>query len=94
MIRQRIGKVANALVETGMDFPKAVGRAYLTVNPKVAVQEGKDKAYLEGIDEEQAGFSGQTSTEGKKPTKPKYSKRELEIGDKMAVGKAMRKDKS
>ena len=93
VIRQRIGKVANALVETGMDFPEAVNRAYLTVNPKAAIQEGKDKAYLEGLDEEQAGFSRQTSAEGKKPTKPKYSKKELKIGDKMGVGKAMRKDK-
>jgi len=92
-IRQRIGKVANALVETGMDFPEAVNRAYLTVNPKAAIQQGKDKAYLEGLDEEQAGFSGQTSTEGKKPTKPKYTKAELKAGDKMGVGKEMRKDK-
>ena len=93
-IRQRIGKVANALVETGMDFPAAVNRAYLTVNSKAAIQKGKDKAYLEGLNEEQAGFSSQSSTEGKKPTKPKYSKAELKAGDKMGVGKEMRKDKS
>lgn len=93
-IRQRIGKVANALVESGMEFPEAVNRAYLTVNPKAAIQKGKDQAYLESLDEEQAGFSSQSSTEGKKPTEPKYSKTELGIGDKMGVGKAMRKDKS
>ena len=92
-IRQRIGKVANALVESGMDFSKAVDRAYLTVNPKAAIQKGKDQAYLEGENENQAGFSSQSSTEGKKPTKPKYSKKSLEIGDKMGVGKEMRKEK-
>lgn len=92
-IRQRIGKVANALVETGLDFKDAVNRAYLTVNPKAAIQKGKDKAYLEGLDEKQAGFSSQTSTEGKKPGKPKYTKKELEIGEKMGVKKAMLKDK-
>ena len=92
-VRQRIGKVANALVETGMDWSEAVDTAYLTVNPKAAVQKGKDQAYLEGVAEEQAGFSSQSSTEGKKPTKPKYNKEELKAGDKMGVGKAMRKDK-
>ena len=91
-IRQRIGKVANALVESGMDFPEAVNRAYFTINPKAAVQKGKDEAYLESLGEEQAGFSGQASTEGKRPSKPKYSKQELEIGDKMGVKQAMLKD--
>ena len=89
-IRQRIGKVANALVETGMDYKDAVDRAYLTINPKAAIQKGKDEAYLESLDEEQAGFSSQSSTEGRKPTKTKHSKAELAIGDKMGVGKAMR----
>lgn len=93
-IRQRIGRVANALVETGMDFSEAVDRAYLTVNPRAAIQKGKDEAYLEGLNEEQAGFSSQSSAEGKKPTKPKYSKAELSVGDRMGVGKAMRKDKT
>lgn len=82
-IRQQIGKVANALVESGMDFKDAVPRAYLTVNPKAAVQKGKDEAYVEGLGEKQAGFSSQTSTEGKKPAKPKYTKVELEIGKKL-----------
>lgn len=85
-IRQRIGKVANALVETGMDYKDAVKRAYFTVNPKAAVQKGKDEAYLESRGEEEAGFSSQTSTEGKKAGKPKYTKAELEnakkFGDK------------
>jgi len=93
-VRQQIGKVANALVESGMSYSRAVERAHLTVNPKAAIQKGKDEAYLEGLDEKQAGFSGQASTEGRKPTKTSYSKRELEIGDKMGVGKLMRKDKS
>ena len=85
-IRQRIGKVALTLTETGMSFKTAVGRAYLTVNPKGAVQKGKDEAYLEGLDERQAGFSSQASTEGKKSGKPKYTQAELEkakkFGDK------------
>jgi hypothetical protein len=93
-IRQRIGKVANTLVETGMTFSEAVDRAYLTVNPKAAEKKGRDKAYVEGLSEERAGFSSQTSTEGAKPKKVKHSKRELEIGDKMGVGQAMREDKS
>ncbi len=92
-IRQRIGKIANAMVDTGTPFKKAVSQAYLSINPKAAEQKGKDKAYLEGIDEERAGFSSQTSTEGAKSEKIKYSNRELEIGDKMRVGEAMRKDK-
>ncbi len=82
-IRQRIGKVANALVETGMTFKQAVNRAYFTVNPKIAVQKGKDEAYLEGLSEQQAGFSSQVSTKGKRSGKPKYSKAELEAAKKL-----------
>lgn len=82
-VRQRVGKVANTLVETGMPYSEALKRAHLTVNPKAAIKEGKDKAYLEGITEEQAGFSGQTSSEGKKPGKPKYTKEELEAAKKL-----------
>ena len=82
-IRQKIGKVANVLSESGMDFKEAVNRAHLTVNPKAAVQKGKDEAYAEGLGERQAGFSSQTSTEGKKAKKTKYSKKELEIADKL-----------
>jgi hypothetical protein len=95
-IRQRIGKVANALVETGMPFSKAVERAYLTINPKAAIQKGKDKAYLEGLSEERAGFASQTSTQGRKSKKTGYSKRELEIAEKMGnkYKEAMLKDKS
>jgi len=85
-IRQKIGKVANTLVETGMSFKNAVDRAYLTINPKAAVQKGKDEAYLEGLGEETASFSGQSSTEGKKSGKPKYTQAELakakKFGDK------------
>lgn len=77
-----------------MEFKEAVSRAYLTVNPKAAIQKGKDEAYLEGFSEEQAGFSSQSSTEGKKPGKPRYSKVELEIGKKMGVDKAMQEDRS
>lgn len=81
-IRQRIGKVANALEETGMSFKQAVNRAYFTVNPKAAVQKGKDEAYLEGLGENQASFSSQASTQGKKSGKPKYTKAELEKAKK------------
>lgn len=85
-IRQRIGKVANVLAESGMSFKQAVSRAYLTVNPKAAIQKGKNEAYLEGLGEKQAGFSSQGSTEGKKSGKPKYTRKELEnakkFGDK------------
>lgn len=81
-VRQRIGKVANALVETGMGFKQAVNRAYLTVNPKAAIQKGKDEAYLEGLGEKQAGFSSQVSAVGKKSGKSKYTKRELEVAKK------------
>jgi hypothetical protein len=93
-IRQKLGKVVNVLVETGMSYKNAVERAHLTINPKAAVQKGKDEAYLESLGERQAGFPSQASTQGKKPSKPKYSKRELEIGDRMGVGEAMREDKS
>lgn len=82
VIRQRIGKVANALVESGMDFKKAVSRAYLTINPKAAVKQGKDEAYAESFAEDQAGFSSQSSDESKK-TKPRYSQKELEVADKL-----------
>jgi hypothetical protein len=93
-IRQKIGKIANALVETGMPFSKAIERAHLTVNPKAAIKKGRDKAYLEGLSEEQAGFSSQTSTEGKKSKKPRYTKKELEIAEMMGskYKKAMLKE--
>jgi len=85
-IRRRIGKVANALVDTGMDFPEAVERAHYTINPKAAVKKGKDQAQLESFSEGQAGFTSQTSAKGKKAGKPKYSKAELakakKFGDK------------
>lgn len=88
-IRQRIGKVANTLVDTGMSFKEAVDRAYLVVNPKAAEKKGRDKAYVEGLSEERAGFSSQTSTEGKRDKKVKYNQRELEIAEKMGVKQAM-----
>jgi len=90
-IRQTIGRVANALVETGMPFKKAVSRAYLTINPKSAIQKGKDEAYLEKLDQGQAGFSRQVSAEGKKVKKPSVSKRELEIADKLDPSGKVRK---
>ena len=81
-IRQKIGKVARTLEETGMSYKQAVDRAYLTIDPKAAIQEGKDEAYLERLDANQAGFSSQSSTEGKKSGKPKYSQAQLEAGKK------------
>lgn len=94
-LRQKIGRVANTLVETGMTYDQAVERAYLVVDPKAAVQKGKDEAYLETLGEDQAGFASQSSGEGKKSGKPKYTKEELEkakkFGDKYY--KAMLKEK-
>lgn len=85
-IRQKIGKVAGVLVESGMDFNEAINRAYLTINPKAAIQKGRDEAYLEAQTESQAGFTSQSSTDTRQTKKVKYSKAELDnakkLGDK------------
>lgn len=93
-IRNKIGRVANTLVDTGMDLSEAVDRAYLTINPKAAEKAGRDKAYAESLTEEQAGFSSQTSAEGKRQSKTQYTKEELDIASKMGdkYKEAMLKD--
>ena len=94
-IRERIGKVANTLVDTGMTYKQAVERAYFTVNPEAAMQKGRDEAYLEGLGEQQAGFSSQASTQGRRPKKTRYSRKELEVAKKLnpKVYEAMIKEK-
>jgi hypothetical protein len=84
-IRQKVGGVANVLAESGMNYSEALDRAYLTINPKAAIQKGKDEAYAEGYGETQAGFSSQTSTEGKSPKKKSYTPGELEAAAAMGV---------
>lgn len=90
-IRQKIGKVANTLFDTGMSYENAVSRAHLMVNPKAAESKGRDQAHLDSLDEKQAGFSSQTSTEGAKPTEGKYNSEELRIAKMMDVGDSMKK---
>lgn len=91
-IRGQIGRVVNALIETGMPFQEALDRAALTVNPQIAIQRGKDEAYLESQGETQAEFSSQTSAEGKKTKKKTFTPGELKAAEAMGVKDAMLKD--
>jgi len=90
-VRKQIGSVAQALVNSGMEFKQAVERAYLTINPESAIRKGRDQAYLETYGDGTAEFTSQSSAETK-TKKPKYRKGELEAAKKLGVFDAMLKE--